>query len=217
MGLIVKKSLQIVVQFCKLLAKECAEIEQRSYTIGDVTVKFTVDLLPSDMKFLTFIKGEISNSACYFSSFANACNTDLNCLEGKFGTDTNCKWRPWSYTERVSYAKKVALFKVKLAKSSKCAAATNRNKVTQYIASIKCRQEFEPLIGVLCEKEIIEPLHLKNNAVQKLHSQMLLLALADSNLSNKIISIGDMPNCSVKRYLHALEHEVKATRLKSNW
>ena len=210
-----KETDEVVVQFCKLLAKECAEIEQRTYTIGDdVTVKFTFDLVPSDMKFLAFINGEISNSACYFSSFANACNTDLNCLEGQFGTDPNCKWKPWRYTERVSNAKKVASFKAKLAKNSKCAAATNRSKVTQYIASIKCRQEFEPPIGVLCEKEIIEPLHLKNNAVQKLHSQMLLLALADSGLSNKITSVADMPNCSAKRYLHALEHEVKATRLK---
>ena len=149
-----------------ILAKECAEIEQRTYTIGDVTVKFTFDIVPSNMKFLAFINGEISNSACYFPSFANACNTDLNCLEGQFGTDPNCKWRPWCYTARVSKAKKVASFKIKLAKNSKCAAATNRSKVTQYIASMKCRQEFEPPIGVLCEKEIIEPLHLKNNAVQ---------------------------------------------------
>ena len=209
-----KETDEVVVQFCKLLSKECAEIERRSYTISGVNVKFTFDLVPSDMKFLAFINGEISNSACYFSSFANACNTDLNCLDGRFGTDPNCKWRPWQYTERVSNAKKVASFKIKLAKNSKCAAATNRSKVTQYIASIKCRQEFEPPIGVLCEKEIIEPLHLKNNAVQKLHSQMLLLALADSGLSNKITCVADIPECSVKRYLHALENEVKATRLK---
>ena len=80
--------------------------------------------------------------------------------------------------------------------------------------SLGSRQEFEPLIGALSEKEIVEPSHLKNNAVQKLHSQMLLLALADSNLSNKITSMTDMPNSSMKRYLQALEHEVKATRLK---
>ena len=55
---------------------------------------------------------------------------------------------------------------------------------------------------------------MKNNAVQKLHSQMLLLALADSGLSNKITSVADIPECSVKRYLNALENEVKATRLK---
>ena len=71
-----------------------------------------------------------------------------------------------------------------------------------------------PAIGVLCEKEIIEPLHLKNNAVQKLYSQMLLLALADNSLSNKITSVADITECSVKRYLHALENEVKAKRLK---
>jgi hypothetical protein len=168
---------EVVVQFCTLLVKGCAEIEQRTYNIGDVTVKFTFDLVPSDMKFLAFTNAEISNSACYFSSFASACNTDLICLEGHFGTDTNCNWRPWRYTERESNAKKVASFKIKLTKNSKCAVATNRSKVIQYIASMKCRKEFEPPIGVLCEKEIIEPLHLKNNAVQMLHSH------ADASIS----------------------------------
>ena len=64
-----KETNEVVVQFCKLLAKECAEIEQRSYTISGMNVKFTFDLVPSDMKFLAFINGEISNFACYFSSF----------------------------------------------------------------------------------------------------------------------------------------------------
>ena len=74
-------------------------------------------------------------------------------FEGQFGTDPNCKWRPWCYTSRVSNAKKVASFKIKLGKNSKCAAATNRSKVTQYIVSMKCRQEFEPPIGVLCDRD----------------------------------------------------------------
>ena len=38
--------------------------------------------------------------------------------------------------------------------------------------------------------------------------------MADSSLSNEITSVADIPKCSVKRYLHALENEVKATRLK---
>ncbi len=210
-----KETHEIVKRFCKLLADNCAAIEQRTYNVSGVQVKFSFDLFPSDMKFLAFVNGELSNSATYFSSFANARSDDLNgpaCLTGEFGTHSKCKWQPWIYKNRVSVAKKVFAFKNKL--PQKLADQTKRSKVTQYISSLGSRQEFEPLIGALCEKETVGPLHLKNNAVQKLHSQMLLLALADSNLSNKITSMTDMPNCSMKRYLQALEHEVKATRLK---
>ena len=54
-----KETHDVVVQFCKLLADNFAAIEQRIYTIGDVAVKFTFDLVPSDMKFLPFINGEL--------------------------------------------------------------------------------------------------------------------------------------------------------------
>jgi hypothetical protein len=207
-----KETHDTVKRFCKLLAENCAAIEQRTYNVGGVQVKFSFDLFPSDMKFLAFGNGELSNSATYFSSFANAKSDDLKgaaCLTGEFGTDSKCKWKPWAYKDRISDAKK---FKNKLPK--KLPDQTKRSKVTQYISSLGSRQEFEPLIGMLCEKEIVEPLHLKNNAVQKLHNQILLLALADSNLSKKITFMTDMPNCSMKKYLEALEHEVKATRLR---
>ena len=201
-----KETHEIVRQFCKILATNCAAIEQHTYNVCGVQVKFSFDLFPSDMKFLAFVNG---------SSFANAKSDDLSgagCLTGEFGTDSSCKWKPWTFKDRVSNAKKVSAFKNKL--PQKLTDQTKRSKVTQYICSLGSRQEFEPLIGILCEKEIVEPLHLKNNAVQKLHNQMLLLVLADSNLPNRITSVTDMPNCSMKRYLYALEHEVKATRLK---
>ena len=62
-----KETYEIVKQFCKLLADNCAAIEQCTYNVGDVQVKFSFDLLPSDMKFLAFVNGELSNSANYFS------------------------------------------------------------------------------------------------------------------------------------------------------
>lgn len=210
-----KENHEVVHKFCKHLSENSATIEQSTYNVGDVQVKFTFDLLPSDMKFLAFINGELSNSATYFSSFANAKSDDLKgagCLSGTFGTDSKCKWKPWPYKGRIIDAKKVCAFKKAL--PQKTAEKSVRNKVTQYIASLKSRQEFEPLIGKLCENALIEPLHLKNNAVQKLHDQMLLLALTDSNLPSKLTSITEMPNCSMKRYLQALEDKVKATRLR---
>ena len=138
-------------------------------------------------KTVKFTLGELSNSATYFSSFANVSTSDLSCLKGKFGTDVGCRWKPWSYEFRIKVANRVTQFKAKLSKN--LSAPTERKKVTQFIASEKARQEFVPFIGPLCKKAVLEPPHLKNNAVQKLHSEMLKLALANSNLQGSLSSV----------------------------
>lgn len=203
-----------VIKYTKMLGAQCSAIEQKSYSVcGINNVSFTFELLPSDMKFLAFLNGELSNSAKFFSSFANASTNDLDSLHGSFGTTEGKKWKPWKYSDRVTMAEKVTDFKKALSKK-KYAASTMRNKTTQFIAENNSRQEFEPPIGKLCENEVLEPLHLKNNAVQKLHSYMLELALSNSNLPTKLSLSGDLPQSSFSRYIHAMGHKVKATRLK---
>ena len=71
---------------------------------------------------------------------------------------------------------------------SNLANSTQRSRVTQFIANKKSRQEFDPLIGTLCDKEVVEPLHLKNNGVQHLHSMLLEKAIRVSNIPEKINS-----------------------------
>lgn len=207
-----KETHEVVVKFCKFLAEQCQAIEEKTYSFGGMGVKFSFELVPSDMKFLAFINGELSNSATYFSSFANVSTSDLSCVQGKFGKTLDCKWKPWGYNARVDVACKVSQFKAKL--SDKLTPITQRKKVTQFIANLKSRQEFKPLIGPLCEKAVLEPLHLKNNAVQKLYNQLLKLALANSNLAPNISSLTDIHECSMRRFLVALEVDVKAIRLK---
>lgn len=58
--------------FTKQLASQIIEIEKKAYTVST----FTFELVPSDMKFLCFLNGELSNSASYFSSFANVSKAD---------------------------------------------------------------------------------------------------------------------------------------------
>ena len=131
--------------------------------MSDKQVTLTFELIPSDMKFLAFLNGELNNAATYFSSFANVSKEDCFTMNGKFGPANDCKWKPWSYKERLRIAKQVESFKAKL--PTHLAASTKRT-ITQFIASKKSRQEFQPLIEKLCDKEIVEPLHLKNNGVQ---------------------------------------------------
>ena len=79
-------------------------------------------------------------------------------LTGKFGDTANCKCRPWQYSQRLAIAQQVADFKRKI--PNHLAVKTKRSKVTQFIAGKKSRQEFKPFTGKLCDKEVVQPLHI---------------------------------------------------------
>ena len=169
-------------------------------------VTFTFELVPADMKFLAFLNGELNKSAKYYSSLANVSKGDCVTLNSKFGSTSDCKWKPWSYTVRLNIAKQVESFKAKL--PTNLAASTTRAEATQFIIRKKSRQECEPLIRKLCDKEVAEPLHLKNNRVQHLHTMLLDLAISLSNLPEKITSLSQLsPASGMSRYMKALECE----------
>ena len=77
--------------FTKQLSSKIEEIENNTYTVLGKQVTFSFELVPSDMKFLSFINGELNNAATYFSSFANVSKEDCMSLQGKFGTTPDCK------------------------------------------------------------------------------------------------------------------------------
>ena len=207
-----KEDHKVVSLFIEKLVSEIEVVENRTYTVMGKNVRFSFELFPGDMKFIAYVNGELSNSAKYFSSFSNVNQDDCASLTGKFGESLDCKWKPWQYNQRVSIARQVDDFKKKLPHN--LAASTKRTKITQFIAGKKSRQEFKPLIGKLCDKQVVEPLHLKNNGVQHLHSMLLNLAIASSALPPKLSSLNDLsPNCAMSRYLKAMEQDVKAGRM----
>ena len=187
--------------------------EKKTYTVLGKEVTFSFELLPGDMKFIAFINGELSNSAKYFSSFANVSQEESSSLTGKFGETQNCKWRPWQYSQRIVIAQQVADYKRKLL--GHLAEKPKRSKVTQFIANKRSRQEFKPFIGKLCDKEVVEPLHLKNNGEQYLHKMLLDVAISSSNLPKTLNSLSELPpNGAITRYLKAMEIDVKTGRMK---
>lgn len=52
-----------------------------------VKVKFVVSELHNDMKMLAFLGGELSNSAKYFSTFADVSTENANNINGTFGLE----------------------------------------------------------------------------------------------------------------------------------
>ena len=53
-------------------------------------VKFSIDLVPADMKWLAHIAGELNSAAYYFSTFGNVNNDTKLMINGSLGEDESC-------------------------------------------------------------------------------------------------------------------------------
>ena len=114
-------------------------VENKSYSVlckgQTAVVKFVIGELPNDMKMLPFLAGELTNSATFFSTFADVSKDNIVNCKGTFGPLPSNTWKPWLYTKRVRDAKAVKIFKSKL--NQNLSHNTKRSKKTTFIAKQK--------------------------------------------------------------------------------
>lgn len=175
------------------------ELENSSTEIQDQHFTISFELLPCDQKFLTIMAGELSNAATYPSTFATIHKDQLkNFPSGPIQT--------WKYSKRLSDAVKVSSHKEKNPLSA-------RTKVTKYIAELKSRQEYEPPIGKVIEKALIDPLHVKNNAWEKVN-RLIVTEVVNSSKATKTKKLSELAvNDPVSMYFLALKNTVKAGKV----
>jgi hypothetical protein len=212
-----------VERYIKLLLSDIERIEKNTFPCtysgpdGPVTVnvKFKIGELPNDMKMVAYLSGELSNSAKFFSSFANVSTDNANDVKATFGVDETNTWKPWEYSSRIKVAKSVEALKKDLA-VKKLSDSTKRNRITTFIASKKSRQEFVPLLGPLINRIHVDPLHLKNNACALAHRYLLDEVMLVANLSSNIKSFSDVPKSSpFSKYIKTLRTKCRLSRLAS--
>lgn len=180
-------------RYARKVISDLTSIEKSTYVLptSNTKVKFSVELVPSDVKWVSTFSGALSNAAHYFSPFGNVCEDDKCIVNGSIGQDADCTWKCWVYAERVAVAAKVQTKKEELAQS-KLAESTKRAKLSAYIKSLKSRQEYVPVLQQLVDKMYAEPLHCANNAWQQLHESMLSHANDKSGLPS---TCTDLLNC----------------------
>jgi hypothetical protein len=102
---------QAIIRYINVLMRDISDIENDVFVLNHngspVNVKFRIGELPNDMKMIAFISGELSNSAKFFSSFADASTDDYDAMDGTFGKENKNTWKPWNYSERLKVAKSV--------------------------------------------------------------------------------------------------------------
>ncbi|XP_028404832.1 uncharacterized protein LOC114527403 [Dendronephthya gigantea] len=189
-----------------------ADLQGKIFEINGLSVTFSFEEIPNDMKMLAMLGGELNNAATYFSTFGNATLDNCRDVKGTFGKGPSCTWKAWSYQDRIKTAAAVEKFKDSLKKKT-VSDKTKRSKVTDFIAKRKSRQEYAPLIGKLIDKAHVEPLHLKNNAWQYFFKAVLRESIGKSNIET-CKSFSDVPRHSCfAKVVFALQYEVKANRV----
>lgn len=211
-----------VRRFVLQLMKDIDRIEKTIFDIscsdGSIRqIKFLISEYPNDMKMLCFLTGELSNSATYFSSFADVSIQSLksdDALSGTFGPESSNKWKPWKYDHRVKVAAAVEKFKTKVSKE-KISESTRRSKITAFISQQKSRQEFVPILGKCVDRIHVDPLHLKNNACAHAHRQFLceLLNQCSRDVSGFSSFSKLPPHSKMVRYVQTLRTKCNLPRV----
>ena len=177
-GANVSEDAKLVQRYVLNLISDIKHLESKTFTttITEEEVKFEFRLgeLPSDLKMLCFLAGELTSSAYYFSPFSNVNKNTVKCYNKNIGPGEN-DWQPISYKKRIDAVKLVELKKKELQKS-KSNAKTKRTNLTSYMAKIGTRQEFVPLLSTYVDQAKAEPLHLKNNVCKEMFVKLLKVA-----------------------------------------
>ena len=84
----------LVKKYINVVCKQIVDLEGCIFEIDGLHARFQFEELPNDMKMLAMLGGELSNSASYFSSFADVNTKDCTDLKGTFGFGPLCKWKP---------------------------------------------------------------------------------------------------------------------------
>ena len=108
----VEENSDTVEKFLSLLVKDLKYLESKVFEVENATkkvkVEFKITELQNDMKMLSFLAGELSNSAAYFTTFANVNQSEANDCKKFFGISSQHSWRSFPYSKRVNDASKVA-------------------------------------------------------------------------------------------------------------
>ena len=104
----VKENGNIVQRYVQKLTSDLTYLGNQTFTISieEITyfIEFKVQSVPSDMKMLPFLGGELSNAAFYFTTFANINKKDCNDVTKIFSLDGSKSWKPFDYEKHLSDA-----------------------------------------------------------------------------------------------------------------
>ena len=106
------KSLEVAQNYFKLLIKDLNYLESKVFEndtgIEKQKVEFIITELLNNMNMLSFLACELSNSASYFSTFANVARNEANDYKKSFGLGSEHFWKSFPYWKIMDDARKIS-------------------------------------------------------------------------------------------------------------
>ena len=205
----VEENSLIVKRFVEKAIEDFIYLESKVFLVSveteNVKVEFKLAEWPNDMKMLSFLAGELSNSAKYFTTFADVNSENYRDYTKSFGIH----WKPFLYSKRVEDSKKVVKKKQEL-QSSKICHVTKRRKITSFIShNLKSRQKEIPIVKHFIDNAKCETLHLKNNVCKELFVKLWKVLYACTSF-DKCKSYKDIPaNNIFRKFVYFLQKDMK--------
>ena len=149
-------------------------IESNVLNVNDK--KTTFEFQPSaDQAWQIWANNVLPASSTYPSPYANVHKGDLKQIGRSIGTELTSTWVPPIYSNRKKEIDQLTKFRSSLLIS--LSDETKHRKELEYMATKGIRQLGEPWIGVLCDRQKPDPLHLENNSWQHVLNVIYLEAL----------------------------------------
>ena len=207
-----------MIEYGKRLRSQISVLEKQIFMLKGIQVKVSFKLVPADMKWLTKVSGELSNAATYPNPFAIVPQERLSERGCTLGTGPGDKWKPWAYDFRMQVAKKVAQFKQKQPIPTNAPLIqTLRNKAYQFIANLKSRQEYEPILGPLVQNAKCDSLHVGNNCWRHWFKKVFTQVLANAKVGTNVKSVFQLTEDNpLRKHLKTLRFKVKCKKLYNN-
>ena len=181
--------------------------------------KTTFEFQPSaDQAWQIWANNVLPASSTYPSPYANVHKGDLKQIGGSIGTELTSTWVPPIYSNRKKEIDQLTKFRSSL--SISLSDETKHRKELEYMATKGIRQLGEPRIGVFCDRQKPDPLHLEINSWQHVLNVIYLEAVRRGQFDTfyATLATGKSKNgCGLKFVAdHIKEHyDSVSTRMKS--
>jgi len=174
--------------------------------------KSTFEFQPSaDQAWQIWANNVLPASSTYPSPYANVHKGDLKKTGGSIGTDSNSTWEPPVYSKRLKEINQLNKFRSSL--STTLSDDAKHNKELEYMASKGIRQ-----LGIFCDRQKPDPLHLEINSWQHVLNVMYLEAVRRSKFDqfNQTLRSNKSKNgCGLKFVADHIKEHFDSTRMKS--
>ena len=212
----------IVEKYLARIVKDFDFLEENVFIVKGggrmCPVEFRLGGDSSDMKMLCYLAGQLSNSARFFTNFANVFKSGDAHLNPKFKFGDH--WKPFNYKDMVNDGILAEEQWKRLVNSKGSTKLKDlKAKLATYVGEVlKSRQVCRPRLGKYILKAKADPLHIKNNVCFDMFIRLWVLIYGGVDVDKDVVYdelADDCPQHVLVRFVRFVKKDMKLNRLSN--